>query len=210
MATIKGLLAKRIKEDVEVALSRKGYAFFDGNKNYNLNIIGIRNSSHDPDKFDDTMLVIYRNEDKEWEVLNYEITTEPGPRILRKPINPKGTAILVPDQYRGTYIIGTHGGSFRHTALVQRGGKVKVWRDNNKDSRLDTENVNVDEGMFGINIHRHSRPNEKEYVNGSSAGCQVFKDSKEFSEFLYTCNKSADTYGNSFTYTLLEEEDLNA
>ena len=27
MATIKGLLAKRIKEDVEVALSRKGYAF---------------------------------------------------------------------------------------------------------------------------------------------------------------------------------------
>ena len=56
--------------------------------------------------------------------------------------------------------------------------EVKVWRDNDKDSRLDTENVNVDEGMYGINIHRHSRPNEKEYVNGSSAGCQVFKDSK--------------------------------
>ena len=50
MATIKGLLAKRIKEDVEAALLRKGYAFFDGNKEYNLNIVGIRNSSHDPDK----------------------------------------------------------------------------------------------------------------------------------------------------------------
>ena len=209
MATIKGLLAKRIKEDVEAALSRKGYAFFDGDKKYNLNIIGIRNSSHDPDKFDDTMLVIYRNEDKEWEVLNYEITTEPGPRILRKPINPKGTAVLVPGQYRSTYVIGTHGGKFRHIALCQRGGKVKVWRDTDLDSKPESKNMEVDEGMYGINIHRHARPNEKEYVNGSSAGCQVFKDSKEFAEFLEICNKSADLYGNSFTYTLIEEEDLD-
>ena len=208
MAKIKGLHAKLTKERIQKAMKRKGYVFFDGNKSFNLNLIGLRNKSHDSEKFDDTMFAIYRNEKKDWEVLSYEITTEPGPRILRKPINPDGTAILVPGQYRGAYKISTHGGKFRHLALCQRGGKVKVWRDTDKDSKPDSKNMEIQEGMFGINIHRHARPDEKEYVNGSSAGCQVFKSSKEFAEFLEVCNKSADIFKNSFTYTLLEEEDL--
>jgi len=62
--------------------------------------------------------------------------------------------------------------------------------------------------MFGINIHRHARLGEKEYVGGSSAGCQVFKDSKQFAEFMELCNISADFFDNSFTYTLITEEDL--
>ena len=36
----------------------------------------------------------------------------------------------------------------------------------------------------------------------------VFKDSKDFKEFLDICNRSADIYGNSFTYILIKEEDL--
>lgn len=208
MAKIRGMHARLLKEQTKEALENKGYVFFDGGSSFNLNIIGVRSVPHDPDKFNDTIIVVYRNEDKEWEVLSYEVTTEPGPKILRKPINSKGTAILVPDQYRGAYKVGIHGGSYRHTALIQRGGKVKVWRDNNLDSKIDTADMKIDEGMFGINIHRHSRPNEKEYVNGSSAGCQVFKNSKEFAEFLDVCNKSADIFGNSFTYTLIEEGDF--
>ena len=43
MAIIKGLHAQLIKEQLENALKKKGHAFFDGNKKYNLNIIGIRN-----------------------------------------------------------------------------------------------------------------------------------------------------------------------
>jgi len=208
MAAIKGLTAKLLKQQIESALKKKGHAFFDGNRKYNLNIVGVRSKSHDSQKFDDSLLVVYRNDDKEWEVLSYEITTEPGPRILRKPINPDGTAVLVPGQYRSTYKVGTHGGKFRHIALVQRNGPVKVWRDTDLDSKPESEGMKIAEGMFGINIHRHARANEKEYVNGSSAGCQVFKDSVEFAEFLDICNKAADLFGNSFTYTLIEEEDL--
>ena len=209
MAIIKGLHAQLIKEQLENALKKKGHAFFDGNKKYNLNIIGIRNKSHDSKKFDDTLVVIYRNDDRDWEVLSYEITTEPGPSILRKPINPDGTAILVPGQYRSVYRVGLHGGSYRHTALVQRGGRVKVWRDTNKNEIMEIdENTLIQEGMFGINIHRSAWPTEREYVRGSSAGCQVFKDSRQFTQFLNVCNKSADAFGNSFTYTLIEEGDL--
>ena len=83
MAIIRGMHARLIKEQVETALKRKGYAFFDGNKKYNLNLVGIRNSSGSAKKFDDTLLVLYRDDDKDWELLSCEITTEPGPSILR-------------------------------------------------------------------------------------------------------------------------------
>tara|TARA_R100000388_G_C7226396_1_gene152001 strand:+ start:341 stop:967 length:627 start_codon:yes stop_codon:yes gene_type:complete len=208
MAIIKGLHAKITSELLKDVLEEKGYAFFDGNKPLNLNIIGIRNSSRDSTRFDDTMLLIYREEDtKEWIVHSYQVTTEPGPAILRKPVNSAGTAVLVPNQYRGVYKIDTHSTKNRHIALCQRLGKVRVYRDDDRDSKPEETEV-IQEGMFGINIHRHAGSNEREYVRGSSAGCQVFKDSKDFAEFMLVCNKSADMYGNAFTYTLLEEGDL--
>lgn len=208
MAIIKGLHAKITAELLKDVLEEKNYVFFDGNKALNLNIVGIRSSSRDSTKFDDTMLVVYREEGtKDWLVHSYEITTEPGPSILRKPINPDGTAVLVPDQYRGVYKIDTHGGKNRHIALCQRNGKVRVYRDTDRDSKPEETNT-IQEGMYGINIHRHPGPNEREYVRGASAGCQVFRDSKDFAEFMLLCNHAADIYGNAFTYTLIEEGDL--
>ena len=207
MAIITGMHARLIAEKLEKAMKKQKYAFFDNKKPYNLNLISVRNKSGSSNKFDDVLFVVFRDEDKDWEVRSYQVTTEPGPRILRKPINKKGTAILVPGQYRSTYKIDTHGGKFRHIALCQRNGKVWVYRDTDKDGKPD-EKLVMEEGMFGINIHRHARPDEKEYVLGSSAGCQVFKSSRQFAQFMEVCNRSADIYGNSFTYTLLEEREL--
>jgi len=207
MASIKGLHAKLIKDHFYLALKKKGYVFFDNNKKYNLNIIGVRSGAHDAEKFDDLMTIIYRNENLEWEIKSYQITTDPGPNILRKPINKKGTAILVPDQYRSTWKVGPHGKK-RYTALIQRLGKVKVYRDNDKDRKLEMEEKTIDEGYFGINIHKHSSSYERDLVRGSSAGCQVFKITSDFYEFLELCQKSASLFKNSFTYTLLEEKDL--
>jgi len=207
MAIVKGLHARLLAENLELTLERLRYAFFDNNKSYNLNLIAVRSKSDSSDKFDDALFVVFRDKDKEWEVRSYEITTEPGPRILRKPINEKGTAILVPGQYRSVYKIDTHGGKNRHIALCQRNGKVWVYRDDDRDGKPD-EKLVMDEGMFGINIHRHAREGEKEYVLGSSAGCQVFKSSRQFAQFMELCNQAADIYGNSFTYTLLEEKEL--
>jgi hypothetical protein len=207
MAIVKGLHARLLAENLELTLERLRYAFFDNNKSYNLNLIAVRSKSDSSDKFDDALFVVFRDKDKEWEVRSYEITTEPGPRILRKPINEKGTAILVPGQYRSVYKIDTHGGKNRHIALCQRNGKVWVYRDDDRDGKPD-EKLVMEEGMFGINIHRHAREGEKEYVLGSSAGCQVFKSSRQFAQFMELCNQAADIYGNSFTYTLLEEKEL--
>ncbi len=207
MPKIKGLHAEVIKDSFFVAMHEKGYVTFDNNKKYNLNIIGVRSDSHDSSRFDDLMVVIYRGEDKEWIVDSYEMTTDPGPSILRKPINKKGTAILVPDQYRSTWKIGPHGKT-RYTALTQRLGEVKVYRDNDKDSKLEMHERTIDEGYFGINIHKHASAYEREFVRGASAGCQVFKNTRDFNRFMDVCHIAADLFSNSFTYTLLEEKDL--
>jgi hypothetical protein len=69
---------------------------------------------------------------------------------------------------------------------------------------------NVQEGIFGINIHKAGK-----FVNGStqidkwSAGCQVFSKESDFNEFMEICRKARDIWGNSFTYTLIESNDIS-
>ncbi len=209
MARLTGLTARVMAKQYKEALENKGYSFFE-NGDYNLNIIGVRSDSGDATKFDDFINVIYKI-NGDWVCDMYPVTTEPGENILKRPIKEvrhKGTAILQPNQYRSTYIIGWHGSRTRgHTALIQRGGKVKVWRDNNRDAVPDYHGPEED-GWFGINIHKHRGSDARVNTGGVSAGCQVFQKSVDFAEFLDTCQDSADLYGNSFTYTLIEEADL--
>tara|TARA_B100001248_G_C27348032_1_gene439763 strand:+ start:184 stop:834 length:651 start_codon:yes stop_codon:yes gene_type:complete len=210
MARLKGFAAKMMADQYKQALDKKGYAFFESG-DLNLNIIGVRNDSGDASKFDDSINVIYKL-NGDWVVDVYPVTTEPGPSILRNPLKEvrhKGTAILVPNQYRSTYIIGWHGNRKKgHTALIQRGGQVSVWRDNNRDTTPDYHGPE-EEGWFGINIHKHRGSNARINTGGASAGCQVFQSSVDFAEFMETCQDASDKYGNSFTYTLLDEQDLN-
>lgn len=209
MAKLTGLQAKIVAEQYKVTLENKGYAFFE-NGDYNLNIIGVRNDSGDASRFDDFINVIYKVEGQ-WVCDTYPATTEPGVSILRRPLKAvehKGTAILVPNQYRGTYKIDWHGSQQKgHMALCQRGGQVSVWRDNNRDSTPDTHGPE-DKGWYGINIHKHRSSDARVNTGGVSAGCQVFQSSRDFAEFMETCDDARDKWGNSFTYTLLQEKDL--
>ena len=209
MAVIKGLHAFMIKEQIRKTLQSKGYAFFglENKSPYNVNIIGIRSDQDIFNEFDDALLVIYRDKKKNWEVRSYSITTDPGKIWMEKPMNSKGCAILVPDQYRGVYKIDGHGVT-RYTALCQRLGKVKVFRDANKDHVHDRDAGTITEGNYGINIHRSRKYGEADEVDQYSAGCQVFKNTDDFNDFMKLIQKSADRFGNAFTYTLITEGDL--
>ena len=122
-------------------------------------------------------------------------------------MNKDGVAILKPGQYRGSHKLGLHQGKYE--ALRQQ-KPVKVYRDNNKDGKYDMIEENVHEGIFGINIHKAGK-----FVNGStqidkwSAGCQVFSKESDFNEFMEICRKARDIWGNSFTYTLIESNDIS-
>ena len=210
MSIIKGLHASLIAQQVKRVMKKKGYAFFESGA-FNVNIVGIRASEKKTNVFDDTMLLIYKNKKKEWEVISSVITTDPGEKYLVNPINDKGTAILVPNQYRGVYRVDIHARNnsrFAHEALCQRGGKLKVWRDNDRDTVLDHDPESIDEGWCGVNIHRSKSSGEADYVGSYSAGCQVYKNSTDFKLFMDVVKRSAKLYGNSFSYTLLDEQDF--
>jgi hypothetical protein len=68
------------------------------------------------------------------------------------------------------------------------------------------EEVVVDEGMFGINIHKAGQ--DSTWVENWSEGCQVFKRVKDFDVFMSICRKAAKIHGNRFSYTLLESTDI--
>ena len=193
--------------DFEKLFNQKGYAYFTKG-NYNLNIIGVRSNQNNKvtNKYDDCLVVIY-NTESGWKRQIYTITTDPGKSSMLAPTSAKGTAILVPGQYRGTYKIDKHRGKYQ--ALCQRNKPVKVYRDNNKDDVYDYNPDTIDTGMFGINIHRSNEFWTRPTVDGYSAGCQVFNDPKEFNSFMNLAKKSAALYGNCFTYTLVTEEDLD-
>ena len=94
-------------ETIQEVFERKGYRFF-AKGNYNLNLLGVRKNTSVSNKFDDYLVAVYKNEDDEWQCLVWEATTDPGKHWLENPLSPKGTAILIPDQYRGTWKIGLH------------------------------------------------------------------------------------------------------
>ncbi len=191
--------------DFKKLFEQKGYSYYEKGY-YNLNIIGVRSNQENriTNKYDDCIVIIY-NTKLGWKRQIFDITTEPGLKSMKNPSN-KGTAILAPGQYKGAYKIDKHGG--KYDALCQRLKPVKVYRDGNKNDIYDFIPSKLDVGMFGINIHRSNEFWTRSTIDYYSAGCQVFNDPKNFNTFMTLAKKSASIYGNSFTYTLINEEDL--
>lgn len=201
------LFDKIANTDIEQVMIRKGYRFFKGV--YNLNIIGVRSkeSVKQSNRFDDAIIVCWGIDSERIGIPNkliFAATTDPGIKSLKVPMNAKGTAILVPGQYRGSHKLGLHQGKYE--ALVQC-APVKVYRDANRDDILDVDKRTIDTGMFGINIHKAGLASV--IVDGWSAGCQVVAKTDEYEIFMDLCRKQKLAgYGDKFTYTLLEEKDL--
>jgi hypothetical protein len=182
----------------------KRYKVYD--KPYQLNIVGIRNESTNPNKFDDTLYVFWKNDKNSWEGKFYTITTDPGTYWLKNPMSNLGAAILKEGQYIDAYKIGLHKGEYK--ALVQQ-KPVTVIRDYDRNAILDFNNGKEEKGNFGINIHRAGAKGSSINVDKWSAGCQVFENADDFANFLNLADKHSGLYGNNFTYTLVDERAYN-
>jgi len=191
------------REQVEGAVKAKGYVWFEGEKDYDVNIVGIRNSATGQkvtNAFDDTITLSYKV-GGQWKFHTWACTTDPGKKGVMEYHNAAGVARLVEGQYRGSHGIGLHQGKYE---ALRQAKNVKVYRDANKDLNYDENKIQ--EGVFGINIHKAGA--DSTYVENWSEGCQVFKRSKDFDEFMAIIRKSRDIHGNSFTYTLIESIDI--
>lgn len=193
-------------EKLQKALAKNNYQVFSNDsKPYNLNIVGIRTNNSKPNKFDDKLCVFW-NYNGNWNSMVFQVTTDPGTYWLKNPSRVAGTAILKPGQYKGSHIIGKHKG--KYTALVQKGAKVSVIRDYDKDEELDFNSDRVETGYFGINIHRSNSTRSSVNVDKWSAGCTVFANPHDFDLFMDLCKQGAANWGEKFTYTLIEEQDI--
>lgn len=174
-----------------------GYKVFT--RPYELNIVAYRTKNRVANKFDDYLFVFYKDNANRWITNTWQITTDPGTKSLKFPVNSKGTAILVAGQYLDSHRLGLHQGKYK--ALTQM-LPVRVYRDSNRDNILDLRADKIFTGVFGINVHKAGL--DSIVVEGWSAGCCVFKKSKDFDAFMTLCSKHARLYG-TFTLTLINE-----
>ena len=198
------------RQQIETAVKAKGYKWFE-NGDYNLNIVGVRNGETGTEvtnKFDDFLTLSYKV-DGEWNYHCFDATTDPGKHWVENIMREEGVAVLKENQYRGSHKIGLHQGKYE--ALRQQ-KPVQVYRDNDLNGNYDLLEKNIQEGIFGINIHRATKWEGKKstQIDKWSAGCQVIAANDDFRLFMEICNKAKDTWSNSFTYILINTNDLEA
>jgi hypothetical protein len=189
---------------IKAILKESGYVL--NTKPYQLNIVGLRNTTTDSNRFDDEIHVFYKKPDGKWDYHIYPATTDPGTFWLNNPSYAQGTAILAQGQYKNAYALGLHKGLYE--ALTQQ-KPVTVIRDYDRDALLDFKNGTRETGNFGINIHRAEISGTTKYINKYSAGCQVFQNANDFAAFMKLCEQHRKLYGNSFTYTLVDFRAMN-
>lgn len=194
-------------DQIVAAFETNGYRYY---KNGRINPFGIRASNRDSGTFDDILGFLYFDSGRAI-VKTYLGTTDPGTYYLvQRLLDPDGCAILVPNQWRNAYVVAKHQG--KYDALCQRGSKVSVFRDKDRDKVLEMDPASIETGWFGINVHydAYSSENESNILYKASAGCQVFARRADFHEFMAAVKKSRQAYENVFDYTLLREEDFDA
>ncbi|MCU0436717.1 MAG: hypothetical protein MUC49_02310 [Raineya sp.] len=188
---------------------RNNYKVFT--RPYELNIWGIRSKSTASGKFDDEIIVFFKDEKGNWQLKSYEASTDPGTFFLKNPMQNLGTAILNKgqhlDKWQGQY--NTRLG-FTAYELVQSLGEVEIIRDYNRDAFLDFNNGTITKGFYGLNIHVGTSPGGESIDVGQwSAGCQVFANWNDYQEFTKLCERHAQLYGNKFSYTLIDKRQEN-
>ena len=189
-------------EQLEKMAKKKGYKWFTGI--YDLNFIGIRSLSAQPDKFDDTIAIAYVDKALNKRVFCAPFTTDPGLYYLLNPLNGSGTAIIPEGQHLGLWMLGKHKG---YTALTQR-VPIRVLRDANRNNTIEGVLTKNPE-MGGFNFHRALEGDIAMTVGKFSAGCQVVQVPEDFA-YIISLVKMQVKYVKSaiVSYTLARESDI--
>lgn len=189
-------------ENLLKEMKQKNFTIFsDDSKNFNLNFVGIRNKSNKINTFNDAFIVFWKH-DGIFNMYQFIGTTDPGLYYTKFPLNSRGVMIMKEQQVKGYFTIGKHKGLYK--ALVQS-KPCLLYRDNNKDSKLDKNENSIEKAIVGANFHRASNSDESIKIGKYSAGCQVAKNASDYNLIMQLFTYSSEIWGNSFTYTLIED-----
>lgn len=189
--------------------------------------------------FNDDCYVFYKDDTNNWKIHKYAITTMPGfylgeeddsktsnefnffvagqqmtngktatalinVKQSKRMINRGGLGILRPSQMIDTFELGTWA---QKDALIAKKPQP-VFRDLSTTDTI-TYTVGVKTVEWGSNCYLHRADVNTINVDNWSEGSQVFKTAGQFEDFIALCKKHRDKHGNSFSYSLIEDKDLN-
>lgn len=190
-------------QDEEYVLRLEELYIKYGAKDYDIedcNLVGVRNpEGRKEDIWNDVLIFYYRPERKLYLDLG---TTDPGKYYIDNPMRRDGAAHLAEIFQKHIWSIGKHGRMGtrgRHTAFVQGGRAVSLWRDTNKDYKITQSDVYI-EVSYGNGINMHSTYNDTDSIGKSSAGCQVWKDMNSLQKIINICK---DNGQELFSYLLM-------
>lgn len=197
-------------------MKSKNYVVYENN--HELNIVGMRSinkiEGDVTNKFDETMYVFYRDENSNWNLSEFSITTVPGlkPPPQNNPkleVLPEKVAMLRLGQYVEQLKMSNFGDpnneNMYHKCLAFENCAI---HRNTEPDFYDWDSP-TEIGPFPVSIHRASKryPSvEKVYIY--SKGSQVFKSLNQYDHFMKLVdNQINKAKKDKFTYTLLSEKE---
>lgn len=202
-------------ETLKKTIAALNYKWFEDRPN----IISIRTKLLVPDTFNDLLTISYKEYGQE-NLKTYSITSEPGVFYQKNLLNSEGCAVIESGQWINAYSIGFHKGYDgtklnpktntpypAHRALLLT-GHIMIKRDKDMDGIAGNSGTVAKGDGTGCNIHGAIRSDVTKVVGPWSAGCQVFAAWKDKEEFLDLCEKYRSVNNNTFTYTIVKEDQL--
>jgi hypothetical protein len=213
-------------------LKSKNYEVYDQPNILNLVAMRTKDDGKITNKFDEKLYIFYRKDNNNWQLLEYEISSVPGPKPLGDPragagASIKGAPIMVYAQYVDKLIIDTYQRSIN--GFTDRTGKsippqmikIKALRftemviyDNNLDSKYNFKLTPVavppQKKTFWIRpaqILPQAPPSpEKVWLLGD--GSQVFRHRSQFSQFMKLCEEHSKVK-KTFTYAICRKSEFD-
>lgn len=177
---------KITKDVIKEIFRRKSY-----NYDEKLNIIGIRRDVAEAEEFQDYIVLIYEG------VMGiYEATTNPAKYWLLNPEHTQDVMVLKAGHYKNAWSI-TKRGDYDILSQIK---PVDIWR--NKEGDVIEDNGLFDADIHCINLYRNEDGDDAD----TSIVSQIFKHESDYHSFMNHIKKSSN---ERFTYTLLEESDLD-
>ncbi len=153
-----------------------GFKWFE--EPFKPNIIGVRTKLIVPNVMNDLKFVAWKDKTGKEFMICFTQTTLPGKYYLEsKQFRPKdGCAILLANKQYHSWIMGIHGKTRPHKALLQFVGGVDIARDNNTNSMPEisgTDSKVFLNQFIGCNHHGPWQNAEVKLIDQNSAACQV-------------------------------------
>lgn len=180
-----------------------------------LNIVAFQSSKKDDgsisNKFDDILNIFYKNQNGNWELLEYQITTMPG-YFPKTELLPEGVGLLALGQYADLCKLDTYT-SDPTTIPVKTDKCLKIdevtihINDSTKIYNYKSEKINVKSIVL---LHKSSDVGSAESVFNYSGGAQVFKTVSQWDQFITLCESQVTTAKkDTFTYTFCKQSDFD-